>query len=247
MKRPISGCISTLQLQKVDIIATPEFKMTTNLTWHSPVHAEGLFLCLDGPDGAGKSTQAARLVDFLRGQGHEVLAVRDPGGTALGDRLRSLLLDRDSVESCLKSEMLMFMASRAQLLAEHVWPAIKSGKIVVADRYLLSTVVYQGYAGGLDPAEIWRVGHAATSGLLPSLTLVLDVSREVAVTRMNRSRDRIESRPESYQEAVREGFRTGMADFPGNIRRIDANLEPDAVFELILAEVRHVMAEHSRA
>ncbi|MFM7591900.1 MAG: dTMP kinase, partial [Isosphaeraceae bacterium] len=124
---------------------------------------------------------------------------------------------------------------------------LESGKIVVADRYLLSTVVYQGYAGGLDPAEIWRVGHAATSGLVPSLTLVLDVSREVALSRMNRSRDRIESRPETYQEAVRAGFRTGMADFPGPIRRIDANLASDAVFEQILTEVRHVMAEHTRA
>jgi dTMP kinase len=221
--------------------------MTSSLTWHSPGNAEGLFICLDGPDGAGKSTQAARLTEFLIGQGHDVLAVRDPGGTALGDRLRSLLLDRDSVESCLKSEMLMFMASRAQLLAERVRPALQSGTIVVADRYLLSTVVYQGYAGGLDPAEIWRVGHAATSGLLPSLTMVLDVSRDVAIGRMARSRDRIESRPESYQEAVRAGFRTGMADFPGNIRRIDANLDPDAVFEMILAEVHHVVAEHSRA
>ena len=124
--------------------------MTTRLNWHHPVPPQGFFFCLDGPDGAGKTTQAARLVDWLRTQGREVLAVRDPGGTALGDRLRSLLLDRDSVESCLKAEMLMFMASRAQLLAERVRPAIESGKIVVTDRYLLSTVVYQGYAGGLD-------------------------------------------------------------------------------------------------
>jgi dTMP kinase len=141
----------------------------------------------------------------------------------------------------------MFMASRAQLLAERVRPAIESGKIVVTDRYLLSTVVYQGYAGGLDPDEIWRVGHAATSGLIPSLTMVLDVSRDVAIKRMDRSHDKIESRPESYQEAVRAGFRTGMADFPGPIRRIDAGLEPDAVFEQIVKEVSHVLAEHSRA
>jgi dTMP kinase len=221
--------------------------MTTRLNWHHPVPPQGFFFCLDGPDGAGKTTQAARLVDWLRTQRHEVLAVRDPGGTALGDRLRSLLLDRDSVESCLKAEMLMFMASRAQLLAERVRPAIESGKIVVTDRYLLSTVVYQGYAGGLDPDEIWRVGHAATSGLIPSLTMVLDVSRDVAIKRMDRSHDKIESRPESYQEAVRAGFRTGMADFPGPIRRIDAGLEPDAVFEQIVKEVSHVLAEHSRA
>lgn len=221
--------------------------MNTGLQWHSTTPPDGVFICLDGPDGAGKSTQAARLCELLRAEGHDVLAVRDPGGTALGDRLRSLLLDRDSVDSCLKSEMLMFMASRAQLLAEKVLPALSAGKVVVTDRFLLSTVVYQGYAGGIDPLEIWRVGHAATSGLLPNLTIVLDVSRATCQERMDRARDRIESRPDSYQEAVRNGFRQAMQEFPGEIRRIDANLDSDTVFDAILSEVRYVMAKHSRA
>lgn len=221
--------------------------MNRELHWHSTRSPQGLFLCLDGPDGAGKSTQAALLCEFLRKQGHQVLAVRDPGGTALGDRLRSLLLDRDTVESCLKAEMLMFMASRAQLLAERIMPALNAGYIVVSDRFLLSTVVYQGHAGGIAPEEIWRVGHSATSGLIPNLTLLLDVSRDTARNRMDRSKDRIESRPEAYQDAVRTGFRTAMQDFPGDIRRIDANLDPDTVFDAILSEVQYVLAEHSRA
>lgn len=222
---------------------------TSLLAWHMPKAPHGLFVCLDGADGAGKSTQAARLCDCLKSEGHRVLAVRDPGGTALGDRLRTLLLDRDSVESCRRAEMLMFMASRAQLLAERVFPALESGAVVVTDRFLLSTVVYQGLAGGIDTEEIWRVGHAATSGLMPNLTLLLDVSRESALKRMDRLRDRIESRPESYQEAVRAGFRASLEPgaFPAPILRIDANADADAVFETIRREVFHALERHSRA
>lgn len=221
--------------------------LQNGLHWRVSQPPYGIFICLDGPDGAGKSSQAARLVEALRSEGREVLAVRDPGGTALGDRLRSLLLDRDNVESCPRAEMLMFMASRAQLLAEKVFPALEAGQVVVTDRFLLSTLVYQGLAGGVDSADIWRVGHAATAGLLPNLTLLLDVSREAARGRMDRTHDRIESRPESYQEAVRQGFRDGLKSFPAPIRRIDADAPFDVVFDTILSEVRHALAEHSRA
>ena len=216
------------------------------LAWRVPQPPSGFFICLDGPDGAGKSSQAARLVDTLRAEGHSVLAVRDPGGTALGDRLRSLLLDKDNAESCPRAEMLMFMASRAQLLAEKVFPALQAGSVVVTDRFLLSTLVYQGLAGGVASDDIWRVGHAATAGLLPNLTILLDVSREAARKRMDRTMDRIESRPESYQEAVRQGFRNALADFPAPHRRINADQDLDTVFAAILTEARHALATHSR-
>lgn len=216
------------------------------LVWRVPQPPSGFFLCLDGPDGAGKSTQAARVVEALRADGHQVLAVRDPGGTALGDRLRSLLLDRNNVESGPRAEMLMFMASRAQLLAEKVFPALEAGQCVVTDRFLLSTLVYQGLAGGVGADEIWRVGHAATAGLLPNLTILLDVSREAARQRMDRTMDRIESRPESYQQAVRQGFRDALADFPAPHLRVDADQDFETVFAAILSEVRHALAKHSR-
>jgi dTMP kinase len=219
------------------------------LNWRLSLPPHGVFICLDGADGAGKTTLTARLCEEITSLGHEVLAVRDPGGTGLGDSLRSLLLDRHAIEIGSRAEMLMFMASRAQLMAERIIPALERGSIVVTDRFLLSTVVYQGIAGGLEPPEIWRVGHAATSGLMPNMTLLLDVSREVARSRMDRHKDRIESRPEAYQTAVREGFRQALTpgEFPAPILRIDADSDPETVFEAVRREVFHVLEKHSRA
>ncbi len=229
--------------------ATTAARRFDGLQWRLTRPLQGFFLCLDGADGAGKTTIAARLCDDLKSLGKDVQAVRDPGGTALGDRLRSLLLDRHTIEIGPRAEMLMFMASRSQLMAEKVIPALERGAIVVTDRFLLSTVVYQGVAGGIDPAEIWRVGHAATAGLMPNLTLLLDVSRDVASRRMDRQKDRIESRPESYQEAVRQGFRDALEPgaFPAPIRRVDADPDPQTVYESVRREVLHALEDHSRA
>ena len=125
-------------------------------------HRKGRFVVLDGPDGGGKSTQAALLADWLRAQGLEVVTCRDPGGTALGDRLRSLLLDRDSVPLSMRSEMLLYQASRAQLVDEIIRPALEAGKVVVSDRFLLANIVYQGFAGGLGIDVVGAVGKAGS-------------------------------------------------------------------------------------
>src|SRR5262245_61466469 len=126
--------------------------------------ARGVFLSLDGLDGTGKSTQCRLLADWLRARGHAVTECADPGGTAVGDVVRDLLLDRRRRMS-LPCEALLFMASRAQLVAEVVRPALDAGRVVVADRYLLANVVYQGHAGGLDPDALWQIGAFATGGL----------------------------------------------------------------------------------
>ena len=207
----------------------------------------GLFVCLDGPDGGGKTTQAARLVDWLRGRGFDVVACRDPGGTPLGDRLRSILLDRGEVEPCLRSEMLLYMASRAQLVDAVIRPALDAGKVVVSDRYLLANVAYQGYAGGLPVAEVWEVGRAATGGLMPHLTLLLDVPIEVALARVGQARDRMEDRPDTYRAAVRLGFAAAASDYPAPIRLIDASGDPDTVAHQIRTEVADAMAHDPRA
>src|SRR5947209_6806254 len=131
--------------------------------------ARGLFLALDGPDGGGKTTQAARLAAWLGERGLEVVSCRDPGGTALGDRLREILLDRATVNLAIRAEMLLYMASRAQLVEEVIRPALAAGRVVVSDRFLLANIVYQGEAGGLSIAEVGQVGRAATGGLLPDL------------------------------------------------------------------------------
>src|SRR5438445_2927519 len=123
----------------------------------------GLFLSLDGLDGCGKSTQCRLLADWLRAQGREVTCCADPGGTAVGDVLRDLLLDRRR-RMTLACEALLFMASRAQLTAEIIRPALEAGHVVISDRFLLANVVYQGHAGGLDPARIHEMGLLATGG-----------------------------------------------------------------------------------
>ncbi len=138
--------------------------------------------------------------------------------------------------------MLLFMSSRAQLVEEVIRPALDRGAIVVGDRFLLSNVVYQGYAGGLDVEEIWRVGLVATGGLLPDFTIIVDVPPEVANQRIGPSRDRIEDRGEGYRQAVREGFLIASATYPNPIVVVDGSSGPDAVASRIQSEVSRALA-----
>jgi dTMP kinase len=217
----------------------------------------GFFLVLDGPDGGGKTTQAARLADWLRSRGFDVVSCRDPGATALGNRLRAILTDRDTVPISIRAEMLLFMASRAQMVEEIITPALESGHIVVCDRFLLATIVYQGHAGGLDPAEITAAGISATGGLLPDLTIILDVAPETARGRVGPARDRIEDRPADYHDRVREGYlqaagARGDDDmwsvyYPAPTVLVDATASLDAVFQAIQSEVNRVLALDPRS
>lgn len=206
----------------------------------------GRFICLEGPDGAGKTTQAARLVEWLRQGSLDVLPCRDPGGTPLGEQVRTLLQGRDQAPIGLRAEMLLFMASRAQLVDEVIRPALSTGRIVVSDRYLLSNVVYQGYAGGLGVEELWLVGRAATGGLMPDLTLILDVEPEAALRRIGAPRDRIEDRPLAYRRRVREGFLQIAATCPAPVVVVDASGDADGVASRIQYEVTHALGLCSR-
>src|ERR1700674_4563338 len=136
--------------------------------------SHGLFLSLDGLDGTGKSTQCRLLAEWLRARGHAVTECADPGSTAIGDGIRDLLLHRRH-EMALPCETLLFMASRAQLTAEIIRPALEAGRAVVADRFLLANIVYQGYGGGLEPAKLRDIGLGATAGREPALPFVLDL------------------------------------------------------------------------
>jgi dTMP kinase len=206
----------------------------------------GFFFSLDGLDGVGKSTQCRLLADWLRKQGQTVIECADPGGTVVGDVIRGLLLDqrRDMNLAC---EALLFMASRAQLTSQVIQPALNAGQTVVSDRYLLANVVYQGYAGGLDPELLWEVGKLATGGLEPDLTLVLDLPAGEALTRRTGPGDRLESRDAGYQGRVRQGFLAEARRRPKRIRIIDARPALETVHERICQEVAHVMAARSRA
>jgi dTMP kinase len=188
-----------------------------------------MFFSLDGVDGSGKSTQAHLFCDWLVASGHQVVVCRDPGSTRLGEEVRKLLLDRDDLQLTRRAEMLLYMAARAQLVEEVIRPALKAGQTVVSDRFLLANVVYQGYAGGLDVASLWEVGHVATDGLEPDLTFVLDIDDASAGRRLNRPLDRMERQGDAFRAALRAGYLAEAARRPDRIVVIDASGSVDEV------------------
>lgn len=204
----------------------------------------GYFISLDGVDGAGKSTQCRLLADWLRAEGRSVDLCQDPGGTDLGAKLRDILLHYRGTMA-LTCEALLFMASRAQLVAEVIRPALDAGKVVIADRFLLANVVYQGHAGGLDPAHLWSVGAFCTGGLEPDLTLVLDLPLDVSFARRKASADRMESRDREYYGRVRAGFLREAERQPDRYRVIDATPNAEQVQARLRDVVRTTLLNHS--
>jgi dTMP kinase len=187
-----------------------------------------MFITIDGGDGCGKTTQQHRLCDWLRSMGRDVVLCRDPGGTKLGDKVREIVLG-DGVYICGVAEMLLFMTSRAQLIDEVIQPAIKAGKDVIADRFLISNIVYQGYAGGIPIDAIEFVGNIATSGIEPDIAIILDIPCEVGIERIgNRAKDRMERKGEKFHKQVRNGFLDYAKKNPSCVV-IDAVTSPDIV------------------
>jgi dTMP kinase len=182
-----------------------------------------MFFSFDGIDGVGKSTQVRLFCDALRERGFEVVACRDPGSTPLGERIRDLLLTTGAASAIsLRSEMLLYMAARAQLVEEVIRPALDAGRIVVSDRYLLANIVYQGHAGGLDPQLIRDVGRIATGNTLPDCVFLLDMAPGEADRRMNRPLDRMESQGGEYRKRLQQGFLAEAAQGNGTVHVIDA-------------------------
>ena len=203
----------------------------------------GIFFSFDGIDGAGKTTQRELFCQWLSARGHSVVTCRDPGGTELGEAIREILLHRVELTMGPRSEMLLYMASRAQLVEEVISPALAAGKTVVSDRFLLANVVYQGSAGGLDVEDIWQVGSLATSNIRPHLTFLLDMPVRQAAGRLNRAPDRMESRGEDYLERVRQGFLEQAERLGSEIAVIEAGRDADAVQTDIRRAAESVCAE----
>ena len=190
-----------------------------------------MFISFDGVDGVGKSTQTELFVEWLREQGQTVVTCRDPGSTELGERLRTLVLKASDIKIDAESEMLLYMAARAQLVAEVIQPALAAGQFVVSDRFLLANVVYQGHAAGLDPQSIWDVGKVATAGQHPDLTIVLDMPLERAVGRIGRELDRMEAKGSEFLQRVRDGFLAEAERAPEQIKVINADQQIEQVQE----------------
>lgn len=181
-----------------------------------------MFLSIDGGDGTGKSTQVQLLANWLR-QRVDLVLCRDPGSTPLGEAVRQLLLHRHDLRIDRRSEMLLYMAARAQMVEEVIRPALAAGKTVLSDRFLLANVAYQGHGGQLDVDTLWTVGNVATGGVMPDLTLVLDLPAEAAAARLSRSLDRMEQQGLDFHRRVRDGFLREAARNPEQIKVIDAS------------------------
>lgn len=201
-----------------------------------------MFLVIDGLDGAGKSTQWEALSTWLRGRGHSVVACRDPGSTKLGNELRQVILQRTSIPIDPRAEMLLFMAARAQLVQEVIQPALNQDQVVVCDRFQLSTLVYQGHAGGIPLSEIRAVGRIAAGELEPTHTFVLDLPPAKALSRIDRGLDRMESRGMEYLERVRKGFLLEASQLDEKCSIIDAAQPPAAITQEICERVERLLA-----
>jgi len=197
----------------------------------------GQFIVFDGPDGSGKSTQFHRFSDFAQACGLTVCEVREPGGTAIGEEIRNVLLDHRFVDLDVRAEMLLYMASRAQLIAERIDPAINRGEVVLADRFVSSTLAYQGAAGGMSLDDIRTVAHIACRGMKPNLTVIFDVTEETASARLNPLLDRMEAKGREYHRRVREGYLSQARDDPAQYLVIDANGDAKSVWDALVEQM----------
>ncbi|MGX1884496.1 dTMP kinase [Streptomyces sp. NPDC055287] len=195
--------------------------------------ATGFFIAMEGGDGAGKSTQVEALAEWIRNKGHEVVVTREPGATPIGKRLRSILLDVSSAGLSNRAEALLYAADRAEHVDSVVRPALERGAVVITDRYVDSSVAYQGAGRDLSPTEIARISRWATDGLVPHLTVLLDVSPETARERFTEAPDRLESEPPEFHARVRHGFLTLAAADPGRYLVVDAGQDPESVTTVV--------------
>jgi dTMP kinase len=205
---------------------------------HWTAQLAGRFIVFDGPDGSGKSTQFKRFATFARGCHVKVCEVREPGGTAIGEQVRTVLLDPANHQMSLRCEMMLYMASRAQLIEQIIRPALVQGDLVLADRFISSTLAYQGTAGGMTPEEILAVGRVAIGSIWPDLTVIFDVDEQVAATRLNPLLDRMELKGVEFHRRVRQGFLAQAQNEPDRHLVVDASAEPDAVFDRLQAGLR---------
>lgn len=197
----------------------------------------GKFIVLDGPEGSGKSTQTQRLKSALEAAGLDVLAVRDPGTTRVGEKVRAILLDPAHGEIGMRCEMLLYMSARAQMMSEVILPALASGKVVLCDRFVSSTLAYQLGGDGLTAAEIRAVAEIAIRGRWPDLTIILDMPADKSMARVKRAKDRIEQRSMEYHAQVLQNYRSQAEGNP-TYRVISADREVEAVHADVLRVLR---------
>lgn len=181
---------------------------------------KGKFITFEGSEGSGKSTHSKLLCSYLEQKGFSVIHLREPGATGIGEKIRKILLDTKNKSMAPECEMLLYMAARAQVVRELIAPSLKQGKIVVCDRFLDSTLTYQGYGLGMDIRLIKAIGYFACAGIKPDLTIFMDLPAARGLAACGGIKDRIEKRPLAYHERVRHGYLELARLEPGRIKII---------------------------
>ncbi len=211
----------------------PAHSSAPDLSWLPRL--SGRFIVFDGPDGSGKSTALKRFAALCRDSGLTVSEAPDPGGTPVGERIRAILLDPLHGEMTVRTEMLLYMASRAQLVEQSIRPALARGDLVLGDRFVSSTLAYQGAAGGIDRDAIMSAAKVACEEVWPDLTVILDVDEATAARRLGLLLDRMEAKGAAFHRKVREGYLDQARTWPEQYVVVDATKPPDEVWTSLLA------------
>lgn len=198
---------------------------------------KGKFVTIEGPDGAGKTTQVKKISDYLKSRGFKVLVTREPGGTPLGEKLREVLLTSEGESPVPEAEALIYAASRAQLVKKVIEPTLDKGFIILCDRFVDSSLAYQGWARGLGIEELARINGWFLQDIWPDLTIVLDIDPAQSLNRLSGKKDRLENETLDFHRKVREGFLKLKDLYPQRIKIVDAAQNPDAIFKTILLEL----------
>uniref|UniRef100_UPI00082C26A5 dTMP kinase n=1 Tax=Actinomadura kijaniata TaxID=46161 RepID=UPI00082C26A5 len=203
----------------------------------------GVFIAFEGGEGAGKTTQSRLAAIWLRDHGYEVVTTREPGATKTGMRLRALLLDKETTGLSSRAETLLYAADRADHVANVIRPALERGAIVVSDRYVDSSLAYQGYGREQDVEEIAAVNAWATEGLVPDLTVLLEVPAETGLNRLSEPADRLESEPRAFHDRVLRGFRELAEAHPERYLIVDASRPQQEIRREIQDRIREILPD----
>lgn len=206
---------------------------------------KGIFITIEGPDGSGKTTIINMLAENLQKEGFEVMATREPGGIEIAEQIRQVILDRDNTAMDPRTEALLYAAARRQHLAEKVKPALDNGKIILCDRFVDSSLAYQGYARGLGIDEVYSINEFAIENMMPELTLYFDLAPELGLERINKNKGREVNRLDlenlEFHQKVREGYMILAERFTDRIVKIDASRELETVYEDAEAKIKDLL------
>jgi dTMP kinase len=203
---------------------------------------KGKFITFEGSEGSGKSTQSALVIEYLKSKKLPVMLLREPGGVKISEKIREILLDVKNTDIGDECETLLYMAARAQLVKEVLKPALEKGQIIICDRFMDSTIAYQGWGNGVDIKAIESVGEFAVGGLKPDLTLLFDIDTAQGLSRTNAKKDRIELRSIEYHSRVRKGYLDLAKKHPKRIKVVKVDAPKEVIFERVKTYIDKVLS-----